>query len=216
MIALDNVTKRFGEKLLFGDISTRVRGGEVACIVGPSGSGKTTLLRMIMGMEPPTRGKVLFMERDVYRLKPAARAYLRRNIGFIFQDFRLVPHLTVWQNVALPLRGLGTPKSRLNAKVAAALDAVGITGLSNMYPNTLSGGEQQRVAVARVTAMEPVVVLADEPFGNLDKDAARMVLQQILALNSRGAALVIATHDLAVAGEIKDATVIDLTPQEGL
>ena len=216
MIALKDVTKRFGKKLLFRDISVRLDGGDRLCLVGPSGSGKTTLLRMLIGMEPPTQGRVLFMDRDIYRLKPSARAFLRRNIGFIFQDFRLVPYLTVWQNVELPLRALGIPRARLNTKVAAALDGVGISQISGMYPASLSGGEQQRVAVARVMAMEPVVVLADEPFGNLDKASARTVLQELLNLNKRGAALIIATHDMTIAEEIKDTRVIELTPREDM
>lgn len=207
---LEKITKWFGDRQLFNNLSFEIEEGGIVCIVGPSGSGKSTLLRLIMGMEPPTQGRVLFMGKDVYRLKPGSRAYLRRNIGIIFQDFRLVPFLTAWQNVELPLRAIGMPKPQINAKVQNALNAVGISEQSGMYPATLSGGEQQRVAVARVMAMEPVVVLADEPFGNLDKAAARLVMQELLALNKRGAALVVATHDMDTAKEMK-AGVLNLS-----
>jgi len=210
VIVLEKITKWFGDRQLFNNLSFEIEEGGIVCIVGPSGSGKSTLLRLIMGMEPPTQGRVLFMGKDVYRLKPGSRAYLRRNIGIIFQDFRLVPFLTAWQNVELPLRAIGMPKPQINAKVQNALNAVGISEQSGMYPATLSGGEQQRVAVARVMAMEPVVVLADEPFGNLDKAAARLVMQELLALNKRGAALVVATHDMDTAKEMK-AGVLNLS-----
>jgi len=210
VIALEKITKWFDDRRLFNDLSVDIVEGNVLCVVGPSGSGKSTLLRMIMGMEPPTQGRVLFMGKDIYRLKPGARAYLRRNIGMIFQDFRLVPFLTAWQNVGLPLKAVGMPISRINARTQKALDAVGLSQMSEKLPASLSGGEQQRVAVARVMAMEPVVVLADEPFGNLDKSSAALVMQQLLSLNKRGAAIIVATHDIEIAEQM-NAGVVDLS-----
>lgn len=210
MIVLENITKWFGDRLIFKNLSFEINDGGIFCVVGASGSGKSTLLRMIMGMEPPTRGRVLFMGKDVYRLKPGSRAYLRRNIGIIFQDFRLVPFLTAWENVDLPLKAMGMPGPQVNARVQKAMDAVGILDLAKKFPGTMSGGEQQRVAVARVMAMEPVVVLADEPFGNLDKAAAALVKQELLNMNKRGAALVVATHDVDTAEQMK-ASVLDLS-----
>ena len=196
MIELVNITKWLGNKLLFKDLSLNLHEGERLCVIGPSGAGKTTLLRMIMGMEPPSSGQVLFMNRNIYHLKQSSRAYLRRNIGFIFQDFRLVPDFTVRQNVALPLRVRGLPAAQINAAVQDALTRTDLSeDLWDRLPVALSGGEQQRVAVARVIAMQPILALADEPFGNLDDAASQLVLKGLMELNERGAALVIATHD---------------------
>ena len=209
MIELEKVTKWFDEKRLFKDLSLTVDEGDALCITGASGSGKTTLLKMIMGLEPPTQGRVTFMGKDVYRLTKTSRAYLRRNIGFIFQDFRLVPYLSIRDNVALPLRARGAPRPMLMNKVQQAMDATNIAEIADKLPAEVSGGEQQRAAIARVLAMEPVVVLADEPFGNLDHKAAAMVLEGLLDMNQRGAALLIATHDQGLADRIK-AKKIDL------
>jgi cell division transport system ATP-binding protein len=169
--------------------------GEFVFITGPSGSGKSTLLRLIYRAELPDDGRLLFMGRDVARLRPESVPALRRNIGVVFQDFKLVPGWSAFENVAIALEVIGLPIRVIRARVAEALDRVGLSGRGGERVEVLSGGEQQRVAVARAIVAEPALILADEPTGNLDPQLAIDVLGLFEDIHATGTTVVFATHD---------------------
>ena len=200
MLDIQGLTKYFGSTKLYDSLNIHIDQGDRLIITGKSGSGKTTLLRIIMGFVPPSEGKITFLGKDITRLGPKSKAFLRRNIGMVFQDFRLIPHWKVRQNIALPLIVRGESKEFITEMVDSVLQDLGLTHLENRISSTLSGGEQQLVALARVAVMEPVLILADEPFGNLDKKSADRAIEILKLLNNRGAALVIATHNAELAG----------------
>ena len=198
MLRLEGVTKRFGSRIVFEGVSLELGAGEYVAIVGDSGIGKSTLLNVIAGLEPVDQGTVVFEGKDLTTLDDDALTLLRRDhFGFVFQAFHVLPQLTVEQNVALPLllRGTSSPE-----KARAAIASVGLAGREASPPRELSGGELQRVAIARALVGEPMLVLADEPTGNLDPDNARQVLGLFRTLvKARGAAAILATHSEQVA-----------------
>jgi cell division transport system ATP-binding protein len=169
--------------------------GELVFITGPSGAGKSTLLRLIYRAELPDDGRLLFMGRDVSRLRPEAIPALRRNIGVVFQDFKLVPGWTAFENIAIALEVLGMPSRLIRARVAEVLERVGLSGRGGERVEALSGGEQQRVAVARAIVAEPALILADEPTGNLDPQLAFDILGLFEDIHDSGTTVVFATHD---------------------
>ncbi len=200
MLRLLDVTKRFGARTVLNRISLEVSPGEYIAVLGESGIGKSTLLNAIAGLEPVDSGRIFFADREITRLDDDALTRLRRErYGFVFQAFHVLPQLSVGQNVALPLvlRGIEDP-----AKVQRMLAAVGLAGRGDSAPRELSGGELQRVAVARALIGDPALVLADEPTGNLDPENARGVIELIRRLvKEKGAAAVLATHsEQAAAG----------------
>lgn len=195
MIRLYHITKRYNDIPALSDISFQVSKGEFSYITGPSGAGKTTLLKLLYGAIRPTSGKLLVGGVDVARLPGRKLPYLRRNIGIVFQDFKLIPRRTVAENVGLALEVLGTPRDVINRRVNAVLSIVGLRGRGDEYPMTLSGGEQQRVAVARAIVNDPSILLADEPTGNLDGAMAIEVMEILQAINLRGTTVLVATHD---------------------
>jgi cell division transport system ATP-binding protein len=180
------------------DVSLRVDKGEFVVVTGPSGAGKTTLLRLLFGAETVSRGQVLVGGKNVARLKPSAIPYLRRNIGVVFQDFKLLPERTVSENVAFALEVLGTPLAEISRKVFVALKSVGLAHKQSAFPSALSGGEKQRVAIARALVNDPALLLADEPTGNLDPDRAIEVMELLQEANLKGATVIVATHDPAL------------------
>lgn len=198
MIRLYHVHKRYGDISALIDVSTQVVKGEFVYVTGPSGAGKTTFLEMVYGAEPPTEGKLLIGGVDASRLAPRRLAMLRRNIGVVFQDFKLIPRRTLAENVGLALEVLGQPREVIERRVSAVLGLVGLRGRGGEYPPTLSGGEQQRVAVARAIVGDPAILLADEPTGNLDGTMAIEVMEILQAINLRGTTVVVATHDAAL------------------
>ena len=183
------VSKRYGVIQVLDGVDISLEAGESAAIVGHSGCGKTTLLSLLAGLEPPDSGSVLFQGRNLYALKPKELGRLRgENMGIVFQEYHLVPSLPAIENVALPLEILG--RAQAQEKARALLDRVGLSARAQHYPHQLSGGEQQRVAVARAVAAGPRVLLADEPTGNLDESTAKGVEDLLFSL--------IAEHNLSV------------------
>ena len=194
MIELYHVTKAFGPTAALKDIDLRIRTGEFVFVTGPSGAGKTTLLRLIFGAEPPTEGQIVINGINLSRISGTKLDLLRRKIGFVFQDFKLLSRRTVFQNVALALEVTGEKRSMVRKKTHQMLRAVGLGSKEEAYPIELSGGEQQRVAIARAMINDPLILLADEPTGNLDPDITREIMVLFRSINLRGTTVVIATH----------------------
>jgi cell division transport system ATP-binding protein len=180
------------------DVSLEFGRGEFVFLTGPSGAGKTTLMRLIFAAERPSEGQILVLGRNAPRLGPRAVPPLRRRIGVVFQDFKLLPRRTVEENVALALEVVGTPRREVRARVFAVLKQLGLQHRRFHHPPSLSGGEQQRVAIARALVNEPDILLADEPSGNLDHDLAIEIMDLIASAATRGTTVVVATHDLAL------------------
>lgn len=197
MIRFSEVFKRYpdgGDALK--NIGFRLAPGEMAFLTGHSGAGKSTLLKLITAIERPTRGQVWIGGENISRIKPRKVAYLRRRIGVIFQDHKLLYDRTVFDNIALPLVVAGLKHAEIRRRVRAALDKVGLLKKERAYPITLSGGEQQRVGIARAVAGKPPLLLADEPTGNLDPALSLEIMNLFAEFNRVGVAVMIASHDL--------------------
>jgi putative ABC transport system ATP-binding protein len=186
---------RPGEVRALDGVSLAVPAGSFTLLTGPSGSGKTTLLALLGGLEQPTRGRVLFAGRDLAACADAELARLRRRVGFVFQDFALIPGLPVWENITYPLVPRGVPRAERRRAAGEMLARVGLADRGGAYPGELSGGEQQRVAVARALVGGPEVVLADEPTSNLDDDAGRVVVELLRKAHADGTTLIVSSHD---------------------
>jgi cell division transport system ATP-binding protein len=195
MIQLHNVTKRYDDHMALRDITLSIDKGEMAFLTGPSGSGKTTLLRLVYVAEKPDTGSISVAGWETEQLKESSIPMLRRNIGVVFQDFRLLDKRTIFENVAIALRIRGAGEKEIKSKVHEALKEVNLRHKSDAYPKALSGGEQQRVVIARAIVAEPAVVLADEPTGNLDPATAADVVKTFKEINARGTTVLIATHN---------------------
>ncbi len=199
MIVFEQVTKRYRpDEAALAEVSFHVEQGELVLITGPSGAGKTTLLRLITREVVATGGRVVVDGVELGRLRPGRVQALRRRMGIVFQDFRLLPRYTVEENVALVLRALGWPPARRRERVARVLEWVGLAHKAEEWPPALSGGEQQRVAIARALAPEPRLLLADEPTGNLDAGRSREILELLRQAHARGTTVLLATHDEAL------------------
>jgi cell division transport system ATP-binding protein len=197
MITFEHVAKRYpGGIQALSDVNFSLARGELAFLTGHSGAGKSTLLRLIALLERPSRGQVVFEGRNVGKLARRHIPYLRRRIGVIFQDHRLLTDKRVFDNVALPLMIAGLSYGEIQRRVRAALDKVGLLDKEKMYPPMLSGGEQQRVGIARAIITRPPMLLADEPTGNLDPDLSAELMKYFLQLNELGMTVLIASHDL--------------------
>ena len=177
------------------DLSLTVDKGEFIFLTGPSGAGKSTLLRLLLREELPTEGELKVLGRDLKTLRPSQVQAFRRSVGFVFQDFRLIPRLTVFQNVAFVLRVLGQPVATQQRKTFQVLKWVGLQHRMNAFPQELSGGEQQRIAIARALINDPQLILADEPTGNLDPDLSFEIMNLFREINARGTTVLVATHD---------------------
>lgn len=195
MIRLYHIVKSYGEHDALRDVSVHVEKGEFIYITGPSGAGKSTLLKILYGAEKPSSGKMLVGGLDVTTLDRERVAQLRRNMGIVFQDFKLLPRRTVADNVGLALEVVGAPREQISRRVPAALNIVGLKGRETSLASHLSGGEQQRVAIARAIVNDPAVLLCDEPTGNLDGGMAVEVMEILQAIHRRGTTVLVATHD---------------------
>jgi len=200
MVRFENVGMRYGTgPEVLRDITLRLDAGSFHFLTGPSGAGKTSLLRLIALAERPSRGLVSLFGEDLSRVTRAALAPLRRKIGIVFQDFRLIPHLSAFDNVALPLRVAGVAEGKLRDNVREMLEWVGLADKLEAKPPTLSGGQQQRVAIARAVVARPKLLVADEPTGNVDDAMALRLMRLFEELNKLGTTLIIATHNAALA-----------------
>jgi cell division transport system ATP-binding protein len=177
------------------DLSLTIDKGEFIFLTGPSGAGKSTFLRLLLREELPSEGDLKVLGRDLRTLRPAQVQAFRRSVGFVFQDFRLIPRFSVFQNVAFVMRVLGLPLATQQRKTFQVLKWVGLQHRMNSFPEELSGGEQQRVAIARALVNDPQLVLADEPTGNLDPDLSLEIMNLFREVNARGTTVVVATHD---------------------
>ncbi|MFH1350098.1 MAG: cell division ATP-binding protein FtsE [Pseudomonadota bacterium] len=194
MIQFFHVSKSFGANIALDNVGLKIRKGDFVFVTGPSGAGKTTLLRLIFGAERPTDGQILIHGINLTRISRIRLDQLRRRIGFVFQDFKLLHNKTVFQNVALALEVAGERPGIIRKKVHQALRSVGLSEKEKAYPMQISGGEQQRVAIARAIINDPLILLADEPTGNLDPDITREIMVLFRSVNLRGTTVVVATH----------------------
>jgi cell division transport system ATP-binding protein len=203
MIQLYRLSKYYEGVAAVQDVSFVVDKGEFVFLTGPSGAGKTTLLKILFCAEQADEGQVLLQGVNAFRLKPAAVPYLRRNMGFVFQDYKLLPHKTVFENIALALKVVGAPYGEIERRARLVLKKVGMEEKRNLTPPKLSGGEQQKVAVARALVNEPQVLLADEPTGNLDPQNAQEMFRLFRDINLKGTTVLIATHDWEAVRKMK-------------
>lgn len=204
MIELTNVTKTFTNGIgALHDINLHIGKEEFVFMVGSSGAGKTTLLKMLYREEVPTTGKVIVDRVNVAELDPSQVPFLRRNIGVVFQDFKLLSKRTVYENVAFALRVTGAPRSTIRRKAMQSLELVSLLRRVNAFPDELSGGEKQRVCIARAIVNNPPILLADEPTGNLDPTTSWDILQLLDKINKRNTTVVVATHNKSIVDEMK-------------
>jgi cell division transport system ATP-binding protein len=189
------------------EVTLTIGKGEFVFLTGPSGAGKSTLLRLLLRQELATSGRLTVLGRDLAALSPHEVQEYRRTVGFVFQDFKLIPRKTVFDNVALVLRATGMAPSTMQRRVMAALQGVGLQHRFGAYPLELSGGEQQRIAIARALVNDPALVLADEPTGNLDRALSREVMDLFREMNARGTTVLVATHDLDLVRYVGRRTV---------
>jgi cell division transport system ATP-binding protein len=204
MIRFEDVSKAYkGEVVALRDVSLEILKGEFVFLVGPSGSGKSTFLKLLLRDEVVTQGRVLVAGRDIGRLGSWKVPQLRRNIGCVFQDFKLLPNKTVYENVAFALEVIGRPKHIVRTQVPQILDLVGLTKKSENFPTELSGGEQQRVSIARAFVNRPLILLADEPTGNLDPATTVGIMRLLDRINRTGTTVVMATHDQRIVDAMR-------------
>ena len=204
IVNLQNVGLRYGKgREVLRDVNLELTAGSFQFLTGPSGAGKTSLLRLLFLSKRPTRGLISMFGRDIATLPRRSLPELRRKIGVVFQDFRLLDHLTTYENIALPLRVAGKKPKDYRDNVIELLDWVGLADYADAYPPVLSGGEQQRVAIARAVITQPDLLLADEPTGNVDPAMALRLLRLFAELNKFGTTIVIATHDTNLIASAK-------------
>ncbi|MDP9341707.1 MAG: cell division ATP-binding protein FtsE [Actinomycetota bacterium] len=204
MIKCEHVTKMYKDSVsALQDVNVEINKGEFVFIVGPSGSGKSTFIRLLLKEEEPTSGNIYVAGKNIGKLTRWKVPELRRNIGTVFQDFKLLPNRTVFQNVAFALEVIGKPKHVVDQRVPEILELVGLGDKLNNYPDELSGGEQQRVSVARAFVNRPLILLADEPTGNLDPATSVEIMKLLDRINRIGTTVIMATHDNAIVDAMR-------------
>lgn len=203
MIRFENVSKEYpGDPTVLQDVDLVIEAGEFVSLVGQSGAGKSTLLKLIYAEEEPTTGKVYFDERPISAIKRKHLPFLRRNIGTVFQDFKLFSQKTVFENVAYALEVYGKTDEEIRDEVPQILDLVRLGDKMHKYPKQLSGGEQQRVSMARALIRDPKIIIADEPTGNLDPIATKEVINLLLEINKLGTTVILATHNKSIVDKL--------------
>ena len=196
MLIMNDVSKVYpGGSVALQDVNVHIEPGEFVFVVGPSGAGKSTFIKMLFREVLPTTGSIFVNGMDILALSPKEIPFMRRQLGIIFQDYRLLPDRTVFENVAFAMQVIEAPHRKIRRQVNNVLDLVGLRNRSNAYPNELSGGEQQRIAIARAIVNDPVFVIADEPTGNLDPETSWDIMEIFKEINSAGTTIVMATHD---------------------
>jgi cell division transport system ATP-binding protein len=203
LIRLQNVYKEYGGRPALNNVNLQIGLGEFAFIVGPSGAGKSTLMRLLYREELPTTGKVFVGGVDLTKLQPGQVPLLRRRLGIVFQDYKLLARQTVFENVAYVLRALGVDPATVEKRVNSALNVVNLESKANDFPDELSGGEQQRVGIARAIVNGPPILLADEPTGNLDPQASLEIVQLLERISNRGTTVIISTHDHLIVNALR-------------
>jgi cell division transport system ATP-binding protein len=204
MISLSHVTKLYKDTVTaLDDVSIEIAKGEFVFVVGPSGSGKSTLIRLLLKEEEPTSGDIYVAGKHIGKLSPWKVPYLRRNLGTVFQDFKLLPDKNVFDNVAFALEVIGKPRSVIHQRVPEILNLVGLGEKLPNYPDELSGGEQQRVSIARAFINRPLILLADEPTGNLDPATSVDIMKLLDRINRTGTTVLMATHDNAIVDAMR-------------
>lgn len=208
LITLHNVRKTYktGVTAIY-DMNLEIKKGDFVFIIGSTGCGKSTLIKMLYREEKPTNGKILIGGNDVAKLKNRKVYKLRRKIGVVFQDFKLLPKLNIYENVAFALEIFGLPKNEIHQKVIKVLDLVGLKHKAKSYPNQLSGGEQQRVAIARAIVNGPQILICDEPTGNLDEVTSMEIMKVLEEINKLGTTLIMVTHDIEIVDKMKKRTI---------
>jgi cell division transport system ATP-binding protein len=204
MISYTRVTKVYPDKsIALRDITFHIKKGEFVTLVGKSGAGKTTILKLLLGEEKPTQGEILFDNLAVHDIRSSHLPELRRSIGMVFQDYKLLDSKTAYANVAYVMEVMGLQEETIARDVAEVLEIVGLTERSNHYPTQLSGGEKQRVAIARALIHRPSVIVADEPTGNLDPYHSREIVDLLLKINELGTTVLLATHDREIVNRLQ-------------
>ena len=199
MLIMSDVSKVYpGGSVALQDVTVHIEPGEFVFVVGPSGAGKSTFIKMLFREVLPTTGSIFVNGMDILSLSPKEIPFMRRQLGIIFQDYRLLPDRTVYENVAFAMQVIEAPHRKIKRQVMNMLDLVGLRHRANAYPNELSGGEQQRIAIARAIVNDPVFVIADEPTGNLDPETSWDIMEIFKEINDTGTTIVMATHDKEV------------------
>jgi len=203
LVYFKNVSKSYNGFLILDNITFTMEAGEFVSLVGRSGVGKTTLLKMLIREELPTKGKIYFNERDIAKLKGAELALLRRKIGVVFQDFKLLPQRTVFENISFALEIAGMTNHEIKSTVPKVIELVGLTGKEKVFPDKLSGGERQRVAIARAVVRQPKILIADEPTGNLDPKHSWDIIRLLEKINKYGTTVLLTTHNAEIVNQLK-------------
>ena len=204
MIEFNNVSKIYNNNVkALSDVSVKINSGDFVFLVGPSGSGKSTFIKMLLKEIEPTMGNITVADRNLSEIKRNQVPYYRRKIGMVFQDFRLIPTLNVYENVAFAMRVVEASQKEIRKRVPMVLSLVGLSHKYKMFPNELSGGEQQRVSLARAIVNNPSVLIADEPTGNLDPDTAKEIMELLEDINRSGTIIVMATHAKDIVDSMK-------------
>jgi cell division transport system ATP-binding protein len=207
MIIIENVTKKYKDKKVLDDITFKVDGGEFISIVGPSAAGKTTLIHALIGAEKIDKGRIFVDDYEVTSLSPSKIQEYRRKIGIVFQDYKLLPKKTVFENVAFALEVAGYDKNFIRKRTVEVLKLTGLEEQRNQFPRQLSGGEKQRTAIARALVHAPELLIADEPTGNLDPDNALALAKLLMKINKHRTTIIIATHNKDVVNAIKQRVI---------
>ncbi len=208
MIEFHAVTKTVGPRTILDTLNLSIGPGEFLSITGPSGAGKSTLINMLIGRDKPSSGEVMIDGIHLEKMDAQKRQLFRRNIGIIFQDYKLLPNKTVYENVAYALEVCGEGESLIESRVPKILDLVGLLGKQHQYPREISGGEQQRTAIARALVHNPHLLIADEPTGNLDKDTAKDIIDLLLQINKAGTTIVLTTHNDTILQYVKKRIIV--------